>query len=89
MNESEQNFIDIESLVAGLDKHGPSSKLKACLEQLEAIRSDDVANADKISIKEKLLRKISDIIVTSSRILTKNEKSFWFSYFKSSVENGF
>lgn len=89
MIESEQNFTDVESVVAGLDKQGVSPRLRACLEQLKAVRADDTANVDKIAVKERLLRKISDVIVASSRALPGNEKLFWFKCFKAATEDGF
>lgn len=79
-------------LINSLSKDGLSSRLKIYLESLRKQEAYDTSSGTiltKVFEKEVVLRKLTDVIVTSTRAFSEEEKSYLFYYLRDAVASGF
>ena len=84
--------FDEMKLVSSLSKEGLTSKLKTYLESLRKQEADNATSGTTITRvfeKEMVLRKLADVIVTSNRPLTDQEKNYLYYYLREAVASGF
>jgi len=84
--------FDEMKLISSLSKEGLTSKLKTYLESLRKQEADNPTTGTAITRvfeKEMVLRKLSDVIVTSNRPLEDAEKNYLYYYLREAVASGF
>lgn len=84
--------FDEMKLISSLAEEGLSKRLKTYLESLRRQEADNAASGTaitKVFEKEMVLRKLSDVIVTSKRPLEEKEKDYLYYYLREAVDAGF
>ena len=84
--------VDGEKLIATLEKSPLSKRLKVYLETLRGIEKTETLSGTEIEAvydKEKVLRRLTDVIAYCQRPLSEDEKDYLFYYLQTALKSGF